>query len=250
MSEAQIHAPEVAPAIRAQLEQFVEELSAGCGENLLSVVVYGSALTSEFMPGRSDVNLLIVLERADATSLRCIAPILKRYWRRLRPNVVLFTMDGLRRSTDTFPIEIAQMRRRYAVLCGCDPLEGLTVQRANLRLQLERELKTLIVQLRRNYAFEAARHKIVCEMMIRSFGTLLALLRTALELLGTEVPQSTDDVLNAIERAFDFKIDVLRQIAQLRRGNLRLPRERIHELFGEYLAFVERLVWWVDEYKL
>ncbi|HID08473.1 MAG TPA: hypothetical protein EYP10_15155 [Armatimonadetes bacterium] len=250
MNEEQTRTPEVDSAIRAQLEQFVNELSATCGENLLSVVVYGSALTPEFMLGRSDVNLLIVLERTDAVSLRRIEPVLKRYGRRLRLNVVLFTLDGLRRSADTFPIEIVQMSRRYAVLCGCNPLEGLTVQRTDLRMQLERELKTLIVQLRRNYAYEASRHKVVCEMMLRSFGTLLALLRTALELLGEEVPQSTDDVIDAIEQVLGFKVDVLKQIAQLRRGKLRLPKERVHELFSEYIALVEQLMQWVDEFKL
>ena len=43
------------------LNELVEKMRAAAGENLLSVVLFGSAAQGEFHPEYSDVNLLCVL---------------------------------------------------------------------------------------------------------------------------------------------------------------------------------------------
>ena len=47
-----------------QINEFISRLRAASGENLLSVILYGSAADGEFHPDFSNVNLLCVLRES------------------------------------------------------------------------------------------------------------------------------------------------------------------------------------------
>ena len=79
-----------------KLQEIVSRLQAACGDNLLSVVVYGSAAREDFHEQFSDVNLLIVLRDLPAGSFASLSEVL-RWWSRdekLRPPLVM-TLEEL-----------------------------------------------------------------------------------------------------------------------------------------------------------
>ena len=52
-----------------QINEFISRLRAASGENLLSVILYGSAADGEFHPDFSNVNLLCVLRESSFSAL-------------------------------------------------------------------------------------------------------------------------------------------------------------------------------------
>src|SRR5919199_1215043 len=126
----------------------IGDLRATHGDNLASVVLYGSAASGDFVQLESDYNLLIALERITPEDLR-LAQAPMREWQRLgHPLPVYFTSEELRDAADVFPIEFHQMRRARVVLYGRDPFEGLMISDENLRHQTEYELRSKLLQLR------------------------------------------------------------------------------------------------------
>src|SRR5438876_6622258 len=137
--------------VQEALNHVVEDLRATHGDNLSSVVLYGSAAAGDHVELKSDYNLLIALNRITPEDLR-LAQAPMREWQRLgHPLPVYFTVEELSDAADVFPIEFHQMANARVVLSGRDPFEFVTVSDASLRLQAEYELRSKLIQLRRLY---------------------------------------------------------------------------------------------------
>src|ERR687890_428232 len=109
--------------VQQALNGLVEDLRATHGENLASVVLYGSAAAGDDAELQSDYNLLIALNRITPEDLR-LAQAPMREWQRLGHALpVYFTVEELRDAADVFPIEFHEMAKARAVLYGHDPFE-------------------------------------------------------------------------------------------------------------------------------
>src|SRR6266705_5771590 len=174
------------------LEQLINDLRTAHGDNLASVVLYGSAAAGDHIDQRSDHNLLIALKRITSEDLR-LAQAPMREWQDLgQPIPVYFTVAELKDAADVFPIEFLQMEKARKVLYGSDPFEFVEISQANLRHQTEYELRTKFIQLRRLYISESLSVASLTALMIDSFASFAALFRAVLILHGQESP-----VLNA-----------------------------------------------------
>src|SRR5262245_43620809 len=137
--------------IQEQFKNLIDDLKATHGNNLASVILYGSAAAGDFVASNSDYNLLIALKRITPADLRAAqAPM--REWRRMgHPVPVYFTVSELENAGDVFPIEFHQMENARKVLYGDDVFERVKISDENLRHQTEYELRSKLVQLRRRY---------------------------------------------------------------------------------------------------
>lgn len=179
-----------------RLAGFVGELSTAMGDTLSSVVLFGSIPRGEAREGVSDVNLLLLLRAADRATLLRGAPVAQR-WREEVGVPLLFTPDEWRRSADVFPVEVADMLDHRRVLMGPDPLPGLEVSLEHMRLQVERELRGKIVQMRRGVFLAADHPADLGRLLLGAAPSLATYLRAVLRLAGQPVPASTADVIRA-----------------------------------------------------
>src|SRR6266478_7580972 len=141
----------MANKIDAALNRLVDELRAAHGENLSSIVLYGSVAAGDHVELRSDHNLLIVFDRIASDDLRLSHTTMSDWLSHGQPMPVYFTVDELKRAADVFPIEFLQMEQARKVLHGLDPFEFVEISQANLRHQTEYELRTKLIKLRRLY---------------------------------------------------------------------------------------------------
>jgi predicted nucleotidyltransferase len=227
----------------------VGDLKVTHGDNLASVVLYGSAASGDFVQLESDYNILIALERITPEDLRrAQAPM--REWQRLgHPLPVYFTFAELHDAADVFPIEFHQMRRARVVLYGRDPFESVRISDENLRHQTEYELRSKLIQLRRLYipaSVSAERLRDLMSDSISSFATLFA---PALMLHGEEPPVLKRDVVRAASRLLGLDGAVFERVFELREAGRdeTLGDAEANELFAAYIAQVERVIESVDK---
>ena len=181
-----------------------------------SAVLYGSAARGEYVQGRSDVNLLMVLDDTGHAALRSLGPALGA-WRKAaqEPPLLLGRSEWLG-AADAFPIEISDMRSAYRVMRGADPLAGITVARADLRRALEREFRGKLIRLRQGYAALAADPAALGAVTAESVGTILVLYRALLDLLGRPVPRESAAVVSAAAQAVGFPVAALADVVAAR----------------------------------
>src|SRR5260370_25757447 len=111
-----------------KLTEIVRRLQEAAGENLQSVVLYGSAARGDFHAHKSDLNLLCVLKSAKAAELSRIASVVRWWSGQLRePAPRIFTQEELLHSADVFAIELLDIGEAHRVLFGHDPVAGISV---------------------------------------------------------------------------------------------------------------------------
>jgi len=230
----------------------VGDLKATHGDNLASVVLYGSAATGDFVQIESDYNLLIALDRITPEDLR-LAQAPMREWRRLgHPLPVYFTSRELHDAADVFPIEFYQMERARVVLYGRDPFEGLRISDENLRHQTEYELRSKLIQLRRLYIPASASVERLRDLMCDSLSSFATLFAPVLMLHGEEPPVLKREVARATARLLKLDGGVFERVFELREaGDAHALGEReADELFADYMAQVERVIEAVDRLEV
>src|SRR5215510_5825175 len=230
------------------VNHLVDDLKSTHGDNLASVVLYGSAAAGDHVELHSDYNLLIALNRITPEDLR-LAQAPMREWQRLgHPLPVYFTVEELSDAGDVFPIEFHQMANARVVLYGKDPFEFVQLSDANLRHQTEYELRSKLVQLRRLYIPASVSIEKLCDLMSNSLSSFAALFRAVLMLHGLEAPVSKPDCVRETARLLKLDPKPFERIFEFRASD-RLPssEKEAHELFGAYLFQIEQVVEAVDK---
>src|SRR3954463_1306624 len=134
-----------------QLQAFIDDLRTTHGKNLISVTLYGSAAANDFVRNRSDVNLLIVLKEITPAELRNAHGAIREWHKLGHPVPIYFTAAEVHDAADVFPIEFYQMEKVRRVVYGEDVLASISLTDANLRHQVEYELRSKLMLLRRQY---------------------------------------------------------------------------------------------------
>lgn len=163
--------------------------------NAYSAVLYGSAARGDYVPGASDINLLLVLDDVGPAALRALSPAFVEWRSRTPEPPLLVSREEWARATDVFPIEITDMQSAHRLLRGEDPLAGLAVSDADLRRALESELRGKLLRLRQGYTLLAERPGDLGTLATSSVPTALVLFRCLLTLAGRPVAAADADAI-------------------------------------------------------
>ena len=237
--------------VQEALNSLIDDLRATHGDNLTSVVLYGSAAAGDHIELRSDYNLLIALQRITPEDLR-MAQAPMREWQRLgHPLPVYLTVEELSDAADVFPIEFYQMSQARILLFGRDPFEFVKLSDAHLRHQAEYELRSKLIQLRRLYIPASVSATRLCDLMSDSLASFAALFRAVLILHGEPAPVSKPDCVRATVRLLTLDAEPFEKIFAIRAtGEMPATDTETNELFAAYLLQIERVVEAVDEARL
>lgn len=228
-------------------EQFTEQLKSLCGSNLQAVILYGSAAAGDFVQKGSDYNLLVLLDDLRPDVLRQMAKPVKAWGRAGNPPPLLFTRKRLAEASDVFPIELLDMCDAHQVLFGDNVISGLQIDTANLRLQIERELRSALIQLRRNYLPVCTSPRRVAALLTASLSSVLALFHAALRLYETPVPSGKFQALEKLNGYVPVSVETFRTLHGLKTGELKKNAVQVDLLFEEVLKSIEVLVDAVDQ---
>ena len=227
---------------------FIDDLKATHGKNLASVILYGSAAAGDFVARQSDYNILIALNKIGPEDLRN-AHACVREWSRLgHPVPVYFTVSELQNAADVFPIEFHQMSIARKVLFGPDVLADLEISDKFLRLQAEYELRSKLIQLRRQYIPASVSVDGLKKLMADSLSSFAALFRAVLIIHGLKPPATKPEIVAETVKHLHIDGTPFEKIFHIREnsptGNL--DEVSANHLFGEYMEQIEKVIDAVD----
>jgi len=228
------------------IEQLVEKLRKAYGERLVSVVLYGSAVTGDRHQGFSDYNVLCVLTQITPKELGDGTEIF-RWWREQgNPAPLLLTERELATSTDCFSIEFRDIQRHHQILHGADVVSGLVVEDVFYRAQVEHELRAKLLRLRQKAGGMLSDSHLLTRLLADSVSTFCVLFRHALALHGVEAPPQKREVIRAAAARFGIDPAAFEQLLDVRERR-RKPREVSPvDLLASCLAQIERVIEAVD----
>jgi predicted nucleotidyltransferase len=133
------------------LDALSDSLRSAAGDNLLGLILFGGLSRGRYVPGSSDINVVVFLRDASAAALSRIAEPLRDAWRAKRVDPFIITPAEVPRLAITFPTKILDIQRRHVVLFGADPFTNITVDREHVRARVEQELRNLALRMRHRF---------------------------------------------------------------------------------------------------
>ncbi|MDD5431758.1 MAG: hypothetical protein PHO70_02055 [Candidatus Omnitrophica bacterium] len=230
--------------LKVRLGEFVKGLSDIYSIDLISVILYGSAASGEFVDRHSNLNVLAVLKKADLLDLKKSAIIIKKY---PEINALFFDKNYIISSLDVFPIEFLDMKENYAVLYGEDLLKDLNIDLKNLRFQCEHELKAKLINLRQSYIKIAKNNIELKDFLFRSFTSTLHIARNLLRLKGKAPVYSKDEIINDLAKEFLINDEVWKRLLSAKNKKIEVKPSEIDVLFIEFVKELDNLVSVVDK---
>jgi len=230
--------------LKNNLQNFIQGLKTIYQEELISLVLYGSAASGEFVDKHSNLNLLCVLKNTDLENLKKVSRLINKF-RQVKP---LFLSESyITSSTDIFPIEFLDMKENYLVLFGRDVLRDINIDTRNLRFQCEQELKAKLINLRQSFLRIYKERPALRNLLFKAFTSTLHILRNVLRLKGKSAPYNKVDILSALANEFPIENSVWIKISAAKNKEIKLNNKETEELFINFVRDLQNLVDIVDK---
>lgn len=230
--------------LKIRLGNFTEGLKDIYQQDLVSLVLYGSAASGEFVNQHSNLNVLVVLKNADPDELIKASGVIKK----LGAITPLFlTEDYIASSTDVFPIEFLDMQENYFLLYGKDILKDININTGNLRFQCEQELKAKLINLRQACLRLSNKRGELRNLLFKSFTSVLHILRNVLRLKGKRVPYLKQEIINEISQQLNIDKTIWEEILAAKLKQIKLSGKAIGELYVNFVRELEKIVGIVDK---
>lgn len=225
--------------IEQEIEAFIKSLKEIYPENLLSVTLYGSAVSGEFITGRSNLNILVILKSTELLLLKPASKTVKGL-KHLTP--LFLTKEFINSSTDVFPIEFLDIQENYIVLYGQDVLKEIQVDLKNLRFQCEQELKLKLLNLKQLYLSLSNQPQDLKEPLFKAFTSILHILRNILRLKGVQPHYQKKDLLKQVVEHLEIDISSWEKILSAKLKEIKLNKTETEKLFFVLVDNLEHIV--------
>jgi hypothetical protein len=199
------------------------------------LALYGGVVRGRYQPGRSDINLLVVLKELNTATLERLGPVLQSAWREVHLEPFLVAQPELERTAAVFPTKMLDIQRFHRLVDGEDVLKGLQVRPADLSRRVEQELRNLTMRLRRRYLSihqdDTAMQRILADAAMTLRVNFLAMLHLA----SVAVPDEERTAAVYAAAAERFKLDgaALLQLSELRKTGA--ANGQVRALYGAIL---------------
>lgn len=229
----------------AKLAELVKRLKEFAATNLECVVLFGSAARGDFREGHSDLNVACILRSLTVEELGRLAGVVK-WWcvDQKEPAPLFFTHEELRQAADVFAIEILDMKHGRRVLYGEDLVAGIEVPMNLHRLQVEHDLRTILLKLRQHYLRAPGNAHELAPVLRKSFSSVLTLLRHIVIAFGEQPSAHAHEIVAraaTLTGADQSALDVLLKLRET--GEF---HGEIVPVYGSYLKALEKVLHALD----
>jgi hypothetical protein len=222
-----------------ELTELVARLRSASLNDLVSVVLFGSAASADFHSDFSDINVLCVFNDLSVPVLASLSATTKWWVRQGHPVPLLFTRDELQKSAKVFTIEFLDIQRDHRVLFGDDVVSKLELS-MNLHLQqLQHEFRTKLLLLRERFVVGHGDRTKLLDLLMESLSTFLTLFRHALIATGQPAPRAKREIVDRSATALGLDKSVFEQLLDIREGKLNKKSINVESAFAQYFSAIE-----------
>ncbi len=143
--------------------------------------------------------------------------------KQLKKIPLVFTREEIMDGVDVFPVEFLNIRKHHKTLYGDDILKDMEISKENLRRQLEFELRSKLIHLRKGYLLSSGRH--LEALILSAVPTLVPILGGLIYLKDLRY-EDTHDMFNVVSEGYGIDLQVLKEIFDVRRGKAKLRKDK------------------------
>lgn len=218
------------------LQAYSKDVKGAFGDQLEGLLIYGSAVRGEFLPGRSNLNVLLLVTTYDAATLKRYGP-LHKCWSKEGVITPLFLTDkDIRTSSALFPLEFLELQEHHRVLGGRDPFVGFHVETGSIADSVRQGLAGHVVRLRQRFVEAGGADDAVLILLPLAVTSAVPLLRGIQRLRGWPVLTQSDAVIKDVADRLQLDLQGFHEALMMKRGIISPGPSEIPRVFDRYLA--------------
>jgi predicted nucleotidyltransferase len=221
------------------LSDLVEAARVALGEDLRSVVLFGSAAEGR-LRATSDVNVIFVLRAFELGRIDGLRAVLRTAQAVLDLRPMFLLSDEIPLATEAFAVKVADVARRRRVLYGDDPFAGVKPSRQAEVVRLRQVLLNLELRLRQRYALDSLREEQAARAVAEATGPLRASAAALLELRGEHFESPKDALVRFAAQRGEGLPELVVRLSQVREARA-LPSGTAARTLGELLGLAHEL---------
>jgi hypothetical protein len=236
----------VSPHIQPTVTWYSQNMIRIHQKNLRSVTLYGSAAGKDYIHKRSNINLILIFEQIPFSVLKSSLELIASGRKKRIMAPLFLTEEHILSSCDTFPIEFLEIQEKHVTLYGEDIFQKLKIEKSNLRLQCEQEIKGKLIRLRQSYLEMGLARKHLEQLLCSSLTALMPAFRSIIRLKGGLPPQSVEEVIQEVAKDFQLQAEIFIKVVHIKKGNLGLKKPDLEKIMDDYLNTLHELAQKVD----
>ncbi|MBC7545059.1 MAG: hypothetical protein H7338_20225 [Candidatus Sericytochromatia bacterium] len=232
--------------IERALKAFIQAADDLLGDDLVSVVLYGSAAEGR-LRAMSDVNLLMVLTAFRPEALDDLREPLRLAKAACNLNTMFVQVYEISPLARAFAGKFSDIQHRHVVLLGDDPFATLVIPKEAVISHLQQTLLNLTLRTREAYLLRSLREEQLSPLLVDLVGPLRAAAATLLRLQGQPAHSPKAALAIVAEREGGmYWLSALDQLSALREGEVAPPGVAT-DMVLNLLTLMERLQLCVDQ---
>ena len=236
--------------IKNRVSPIFNEILSSFETNIKSIYIIGSAVTSDFDTKTSDVDSLIVMSEKDLGIFEFLAQIGKKYGKRKIRAPIIMTYGYLQSSLEVFPIQFLNMKTINELAYGEDVLKDIKIEKSDLRLVCERELKGWTHNLGQAYIKSLGNDRILRELFVSFLSSYIPLFRAILFLFDKELPKERNTVLDECEKVLKIRMNVFRELVTIKMGKYKPSHDDLKNDFQKMYNILDEISKIIDKLKI
>lgn len=242
MAKSPLESLSIPEESREHFQSYLRDLEKTFQRNVEAVILYGSAARGDFIEGRSNWNLLVLVRSLSVTVIQEAGKLHAKGEKHRIVPPLLMTLDELHQSCSVYPLELLLIKEHHVLLEGRDPFPDLKISLEHLGWHCEREIRSHVIQVRQRLIEGEARLEAVQSIIILSITALLPFLRGMLRVLDHSSQGTDMEILDRLPPVLHFQSTGLLDALKLKRG-LRGPGAlEWFKVYGQYLDALTELI--------
>lgn len=228
-----------------EIKIFYEEIT----QDLLKLFAKELLQTCIFKPESYRGAFLAVLKRDDYDFLLPAAKTVAKISKKKLSAPLFLGEDYIASSLDSFPLEFLHMQSSYENLhCQQDLIKNLQFSKADVRLQMERELKSKWLLVRSALLENHTERKYLTELISVSINSLIPTLKGLLYLKDEKIPIFTKDIFPLCENITGFSLESMKKAWEIYQTNPKLTETQLGNFYTDYLTQIKTLLIYIDKF--
>jgi predicted nucleotidyltransferase len=199
--------------IRKIIEPYLKKLLSIRGENIVSILLYGSATGETYAPRRSDINLMVIFKGLGFEQLKSSLKLVNSGIHKKITAPLFLSLEHIETSKDVFPVEFLEIKENHILLYGKDLFGDMRIDQSNIRPICEREIKGKLIRMREAYLEIGLRKKGMEALVKKSMDSFFPIFRALIKIKHREPAREKKKVIEELAGLYNLDknifIDVL-----------------------------------------
>lgn len=232
------HAVALPDDLQELLVTYVKQIDRQWSADLSGLLLFGSVARGDFILGRSNLNILLVLQTVSVELLQRAGKLHQEWGKHKFIAPLLMTEDDLVRSQRLFPLEFLQMSQSHVLLAGQDPFGEMQIDTIQLGWQCEQELMANVLRVRQRFVEGEGRIEAIQALLLLSITSVLPSIRGLLYCQGQTSPEKDQVMLEALPTTLEFDSTLFLEILSYKRG---ISSPGMYEWLKLYQRYLDNL---------